>query len=68
MPDEDTQQVVSELPVLKTNARPQDQELWVQRLKEEYHSLIWHVENKNADNDWFQLESNMEGTQWFGKC
>ena len=24
--------------------------------------------NKNADNDWFQLESNKEGTQWFGKC
>jgi len=38
-------------------------------LKEEYQSLIWYVENnKNADNDWFQLESNKEGTQCFGKC
>lgn len=24
--------------------------------------------NKTADNDWFRLESNKEGTRWFGKC
>lgn len=24
--------------------------------------------NKEADNDWFRLESNKEGTKWFGKC
>lgn len=24
--------------------------------------------NKDADNDWFRLESNKEGTKWFGKC
>lgn len=24
--------------------------------------------NKAADNDWFRLESNKEGTRWFGKC
>lgn len=24
--------------------------------------------NKAADNDWFRLESNKEGTKWFGKC
>lgn len=24
--------------------------------------------NKGADNDWFRLESNKEGTRWFGKC
>ena len=24
--------------------------------------------NKEADNDWFRLESNKEGTRWFGKC
>jgi len=24
--------------------------------------------NKSADNDWFRLESNKEGTRWFGKC
>ncbi|XP_039102382.1 ubiquitin-fold modifier-conjugating enzyme 1 isoform X1 [Hyaena hyaena] len=87
MADEATRRVVSEIPVLKTNAGPRDRELWVQRLKEEYQSLIrrtalalssllkdlilcfQYVENnKNADNDWFRLESNKEGTRWFGKC
>lgn len=24
--------------------------------------------NKTADNDWFRLESNKDGTRWFGKC
>lgn len=24
--------------------------------------------NKEQDNDWFRLESNKEGTKWFGKC
>lgn len=24
--------------------------------------------NKEAGNDWFRLESNKEGTRWFGKC
>lgn len=24
--------------------------------------------NKESDNDWFRLESNKDGTQWFGKC
>lgn len=24
--------------------------------------------NKAADMDWFRLESNKEGTKWFGKC
>ncbi|KAH0501796.1 Ubiquitin carboxyl-terminal hydrolase 21 [Microtus ochrogaster] len=69
MADEATRRVVSEIPVLKTNAGPRDRELWVQRLKEEYQSLIRYVENnKNSDNDWFRLESNKEGTRWFGKC
>lgn len=40
MADEATRRVVSEIPVLKTNAGPRDRELWVQRLKEEYQSLI----------------------------
>lgn len=34
-------------------------------------NLIWvqYVENnKAAGNDWFRLESNKEGTRWFGKC
>ena len=24
--------------------------------------------NKDNDNDWFRLESNSDGTRWFGKC
>lgn len=24
--------------------------------------------NKSSDSDWFKLESNKEGTRWFGKC
>lgn len=24
--------------------------------------------NKASDMDWFRLESNKEGTKWFGKC
>ena len=43
--------------------------MWVERLKEEYQALIKYVTvNKEADNDWFRLESNKEGTRWFGKC
>uniref|UniRef100_A0A2K5EPR7 Ubiquitin-fold modifier-conjugating enzyme 1 n=1 Tax=Aotus nancymaae TaxID=37293 RepID=A0A2K5EPR7_AOTNA len=66
--DEATRRVVSEIPALKANAGPRDRELWVQRLKEDYQSLIRYVENKNADSAWFPLESNKEGTRWFGKC
>uniref|UniRef100_A0A8C4SSZ2 Ubiquitin-fold modifier-conjugating enzyme 1 n=1 Tax=Erpetoichthys calabaricus TaxID=27687 RepID=A0A8C4SSZ2_ERPCA len=64
MADEATRKTVSDIPVLKTNAGPRDRELWVQRLKEEYLALIKYVENnKKADNDWFRLESNKEGTK-----
>ncbi|XP_064231801.1 ubiquitin-fold modifier-conjugating enzyme 1-like [Aotus nancymaae] len=66
--DEATRRVVSEIPALKANAGPRDRELRVQRLKEDYQSLIRYVENKNADSAWFPLESNKEGTRWFGKC
>ena len=24
--------------------------------------------NKEADNDWFRLESNQDGTRWWGKA
>ncbi|KAK9974145.1 hypothetical protein ABG768_022254 [Culter alburnus] len=69
MADEATRKAVSEIPLLKTNSGPRDKELWVQRLREEYLALIKYVENnKAADNDWFRLESNKEGTRWFGKC
>uniref|UniRef100_A0A8B9P0I0 Ubiquitin-fold modifier-conjugating enzyme 1 n=1 Tax=Apteryx owenii TaxID=8824 RepID=A0A8B9P0I0_APTOW len=64
MADEATRKVVAALPLLRTAASPRDRELWVQRLKEEYQALIKYVENnKNADNDWFRLESNKEGTR-----
>lgn len=34
-----------------------------------YVFVLQYVQNnKAADNDWFRLESNKEGTKWFGKC
>lgn len=69
MVDEATKRTLAQIPLLKTKAGPRDGELWVQRLKEEYQSLIKYVQNnKDSDNDWFRLESNKEGTRWFGKC
>lgn len=86
MVDEGTRKTLSNIPLLQTKAGPRDKELWVQRLKEEYQSLIkvnifikfarayvnislqYVQNNKDADNDWFRLESNKEGTKWFGKC
>lgn len=32
------------------------------------HLFQYVQNNKEADNDWFRLESNKEGTRWFGKC
>ncbi|ODN03460.1 Ubiquitin-fold modifier-conjugating enzyme 1 [Orchesella cincta] len=70
MVDEATRKTLSGIPLLKTKSGPKDDpKLWVQRLKEEYQALIKYVEtNKTAGNDWFRLESNKEGTRWFGKC
>ncbi|PVD26973.1 hypothetical protein C0Q70_12122 [Pomacea canaliculata] len=69
MVDEATKKTLAQIPLLKTKAGPRDGEQWVQRLKEEYLSLIQYVKNnKDSDNDWFRLESNKEGTRWFGKC
>lgn len=69
MADEATRKAVSQIPLLKTNAGPRDRALWPQRLKEEYQALIRFVEqNKAADNDWFRLESNPDGTRWTGSC
>ncbi len=114
MVDDGTRKTLSAIPLLKTKAGPREKELWVQRLKEEYVSLIkvsptvaypppppptniWPLQsfrvaglglvdlsillsawsaffcqyvekNKEEDNDWFRLESNKEGTRWFGKC
>ncbi|VVC25142.1 Ubiquitin-conjugating enzyme/RWD-like,Ubiquitin-fold modifier-conjugating enzyme 1 [Cinara cedri] len=66
---EGTKSILKTIPLLKTKAGPRDVDLWPQRLKEEYQSLIQSVKNnKDNDNDWFRLESNKEGTKWFGKC
>lgn len=40
MVDEGTKKTLSNIPLLKTKAGPRDKELWVERLKEEYQSLI----------------------------
>ena len=67
MVDEATRHTLSSIPLLKTKAGPRDGAEWVNRLKEEYQSLIKYVENnKKADNDWFRLESNKDGTKWWG--
>ncbi|XP_067936091.1 ubiquitin-fold modifier-conjugating enzyme 1-like [Watersipora subatra] len=69
MVDAATKKTLGQIPLLKTKAGPRDGDLWVQRLKEEYQSLIAYIEkNKTEDNDWFRLEANQEGTRWFGKC
>ena len=69
MVDEATKKTLSKIPLMKTKAGPRDEDAWVQRLKEEYKGLITYVQNnKEADTDWFRLESNKEGTRWFGKC
>ena len=68
MVDASTKKTLAGIPLLKTKAGPRDKEVWPTRLKEEYVSLIKYVENNKADgSDWFRLESNKEGTKWFGK-
>lgn len=69
MVDEATRKTLSDIPLLKTQAGPRDTSSWMLRLKEEYQALIAYVQiNKGNDNDWFRLESNKDGTEWFGKC
>uniref|UniRef100_UPI00398EC4D2 ubiquitin-fold modifier-conjugating enzyme 1 n=1 Tax=Pristiophorus japonicus TaxID=55135 RepID=UPI00398EC4D2 len=69
MADDATRRALSGIPLLRAQAGPRDGERWRERLKEEYQALIKYVENnKQADNDWFRLESNKDGTRWFGKC
>eukprot|EP00094_Tigriopus_californicus_P006732 TCALIF_06483-PA protein Name:"Similar to AAEL005968 Ubiquitin-fold modifier-conjugating enzyme 1 (Aedes aegypti)" AED:0.06 eAED:0.06 QI:0/0/0/0.5/1/1/2/0/190 len=69
MVDAATKKTLSSIPLMKTKAGPRDRDQWVERLKEEYRALIAYVENnKQSDSDWFRLESNKEGTRWFGKC
>lgn len=67
--DESTKRTVQKIPLLTTRAGPRDGEQWTKRLKEEYLALIQYVKmNKEADNDWFTIESNKAGTRWTGKC
>ncbi len=40
MVDEGTRKTLAQIPLLKTKAGPRDGDLWVQRLKEEYQTLI----------------------------
>ena len=40
MVDESTRNTLKNIPLLKTKAGPRDKNLWSQRLKEEYLSLI----------------------------
>ena len=55
MVDAATKAAVGKIPILKTKAGPRDKEAWVQRLKEEYMSLIQYVQNnKESDTDWFR--------------
>ncbi|KAI0987211.1 hypothetical protein GJ496_004692 [Pomphorhynchus laevis] len=66
---DNTKRVIAKIPCLKSRVSPDDKDKWPQRLKEEYESLIKYVEsNKVSGHDWFQLESNGDGTQWWGKC
>ncbi|PHJ23811.1 ubiquitin-fold modifier-conjugating enzyme 1 [Cystoisospora suis] len=59
---------VDKIPICKVNAGPRSPE-WPERLKEEYLSLIDYIShNKKNDKDWFNLESNKEGTEWKGRC
>lgn len=34
----------------------------------EHSVMIDFGEFQQNDNDWFRLESNKDGTRWFGKC
>lgn len=38
--DDSSKKTLSSIPLLKTKAGPRDKDLWPQRLKEEYQSLI----------------------------
>merc|ERR1711959_881996 len=67
--DEATKKTVQKIPLLKVSAGPKDDpEKWKARLKEEYTSIIKYIQlNKELDNDWFNIESNEDGTRWWGK-
>merc|ERR1719240_2036996 len=58
---------VEKIPILSIQAGPKDSN-WIDRLKEEYTALIQYMKIcKDEDNDWFKIQSNKEGTKWWGK-
>ena len=59
------QDSLEKLPFIKTTAGPLDGEAWIERLKEEYTVLIQYIQmNKDEDHDWFEIESNEDGTKY----
>ena len=63
-----SESLVASLPKLTIKAGPEDPD-WTDRLMEEYTALIQYVENnKENDNDWFELSSDDTGIKWSGKC
>ena len=50
---------VAAIPLLTVQAGPREAGEWVERVKEEYLTLIKYIkQNKERDNDWFKLKSN----------
>ncbi|KAI6188101.1 Ubiquitin-fold modifier-conjugating enzyme 1 [Aphelenchoides besseyi] len=67
--DESAKQTLKSIPLMKKNAGPRDGDMWLDRLQEEFQTLIKLIEsNKEKDADWFRIEANEDGTRWFGKC
>jgi ufm1-conjugating enzyme 1 len=68
--DVQTKETLQKIPLLKQNSGPRgDKEGWEKRLKEEYAALIQYVKIcKETDSAWFTIQSNAEGTKWYGKC
>ena len=57
--------LASKVPLLTVNAGPRDGARWIERLKEEYTSIIKYVQlSKGNGEDWFQISANKEGTKF----
>jgi ufm1-conjugating enzyme 1 len=68
--DNKTKETLQKIPLLRHNAGPRSEKAeWEKRLKEEYAALIQYVKiNKETDSSWFSIQSNVQGTKWYGKC
>lgn len=58
MVDAVTKKTLGQIPLLKTRAGPRDGDLWVQRLKEEYQSLIAVSKQYLYISDWIGKKYN----------